>query len=88
LDAFARAMPVVTTTVGLEGIEARLDKDVLVADSEEVFASKVVSLLQDQDMQGQLAMNGRKLATECYDWKIALSKMDEVYRELETGGHE
>ena len=32
LEAFAYAMPVVTTTMGLEGIEAEPGKDVLVAD--------------------------------------------------------
>ena len=31
-EAFARAMPVVTTTVGLEGIQAQPGRDVLVAD--------------------------------------------------------
>jgi glycosyltransferase involved in cell wall biosynthesis len=84
LDAFARAMPVVTTTVGLEGIEAELDRDVLVADTEEMFASKVVHLLKDQDLQNQLALNGRRLAEENYDWKIALGKMDELYVSLES----
>ena len=39
LEAFARGMPVVTTTVGLEGIEAEPGVDVLVADSPEAFAA-------------------------------------------------
>lgn len=79
LDAFARAMPVVTTSIGLEGIEARVDHHVLVADSTEDFASRVIDLLKDQDLQNQLAINGRKLAEDTYDWKVALGKMEEIY---------
>ena len=46
LEAFARAIPVVTTTVGLEGIQAEPGKDVLVADSPYDFANAVLSCAQ------------------------------------------
>jgi polysaccharide biosynthesis protein PslH len=79
LEAFARAMPVVTTTVGLEGIEARPGEDVMIADTPAVFAQTVVELLRDRSLQSQLAANGRHLAECCYDWQVVLQKMDQVY---------
>lgn len=79
LEAFARAMPVVTTTVGLEGIQAEPGEQVLVADSVQAFAQDVVRLLQDPALQARLAANGRRLAETCYDWQVVLRKMDEVY---------
>lgn len=88
LEAFARAMPVVTTTVGLEGIEALPGRDVLVADAPEAFARNVVRLLRDPQLQRRLAENGRRLAEEKYDWQVILSKMDAVYQaasELQVG---
>jgi glycosyltransferase involved in cell wall biosynthesis len=79
LEAFARAVPVVTTTIGLEGIEARPGEDVMVADTPAVFAQMVVELLRDRSLQTQLANNGRRLAENSYDWQVVLQKMDQVY---------
>jgi polysaccharide biosynthesis protein PslH len=79
LEAFARAMPVVTTTVGLEGIEAKPGRDVLVEDDPAAFAAAVVRLLDDPAQAAQLAENGRRLAQERYDWQVVLKKMDAVY---------
>lgn len=79
LEAFAQAMPVVTTTVGLEGIEARPGHDVLVADTPEDFAVSVIKLVNDESLQMHLAANGRKLAENRYDWKVVLQRMDSIY---------
>jgi glycosyltransferase involved in cell wall biosynthesis len=79
LEAFAQAMPVVTTSVGLEGIDAITGEEALVADTPQEFAAAVVSLLRDQALQARLALNGRRLAECCYDWKIVLQRMDKVY---------
>ena len=79
LEAFAQSMPVVTTTVGLEGIDANPGEDVLVADSPEDFASAVVRILRDPLLQAKLAENGRRLAESHYDWKVVLQKMDQIY---------
>jgi glycosyltransferase involved in cell wall biosynthesis len=79
LEAFAHAMPVVTTTVGLEGIEAVPGEDVLVADSARDYANAVISLLTDAGLQEKLARNGRRLAVSRYDWRAVLQKMDQVY---------
>lgn len=83
LEAFARAMPAVTTTIGLEGIVAEHDKDVLVADTASDFAAAAVRLLQDKDLQNRLAENGRLLAVTCYDWQVALQKIAVVYAQAE-----
>ena len=79
LEAFARAMPVVTTTVGLEGIDARLDDEVLVADTPQTFASAVVRLLTDARLQETLASRGRRLAETRYDWQAVLGAMGNIY---------
>lgn len=82
LEAFARGMPVVTTTVGLEGIQAEPGTDVLVADTPEEFAQAAIRLLNDQDMQEQLSKNGRRLAQEKYDWQVVLDQLEKVYESL------
>ena len=79
LEAFARGMPVVTTSVGLEGIEAQPGRDVLVADTPSEFADAVNRLLLDAELQEQLAVNGRLLAESRYDWHSVLGRLDKVY---------
>jgi polysaccharide biosynthesis protein PslH len=86
LEAFARAMPVVTTTVGLEGIHAEAGRDVFVADTTEEFARAVVMLMRNPDLQETLAARGRRLAETQYDWQVVLKKMDSVYREIDPNG--
>jgi len=82
LEAFARAMPVVTTTVGLEGIQAKPGKDVLVADDPKDFASAVIRLLNDKALQDQLSINGRRLVESKYDWQVTLKDLEKVYRQV------
>jgi glycosyltransferase involved in cell wall biosynthesis len=79
LEAFARAVPVVTTTVGLEGIEAEPGRDVLVADTAEALAAAVVRVLRDPALAAELAVRGRRLVEARYDWRVALAGLDRVY---------
>ena len=78
----AQVGPVVTTTVGIEGIDARFGEDVLVADSPEDFAGSVITLLQDKELQQKLAINGRRLVESKYDWQVVLGELDKVYQRL------
>jgi len=82
LEAFARAMPVVTTTVGLEGIQAQPGRDVLVADRPADFADAVIRLLSDKALQTQLSTNERCLVESNYDWQVILKDLDNVYRQF------
>jgi glycosyltransferase involved in cell wall biosynthesis len=79
LEAFAYAMPVVTTTVGLEGIQAEPEHEVLLADTPKDFADRVSGLLENMGMQETLSINGRHLAETKYDWQVVLSAMKPVY---------
>lgn len=79
LEAFAYAMPVVTTTVGLEGIHGTPDHDVIVADTPADFANRTAELLENVSLQEKLATNGRELATDKYDWQAVLSAMRPIY---------
>jgi polysaccharide biosynthesis protein PslH len=81
LEAFAYGMPVVTTTIGLEGIDALPGKDLLVANSATDFANSVSRLLEDTALQEEFALNGRRLAETRYDWQVILSAMKPIYEQ-------
>lgn len=79
LEALSRGMPTVTTTIGMEGIEARPGEDLLVGDTPEDFASAVIRILSEPALRGRLSANGRRLATTRYDWKVVLQQLEAVY---------
>jgi glycosyltransferase involved in cell wall biosynthesis len=82
LEAFARGIPVVTTSIGLEGIEAIPGLDVLVADTPQDFAAAVIQIMNDDSLQRQLAERGRRLVEGHYDWRVALKRLGDVYDQL------
>jgi glycosyltransferase involved in cell wall biosynthesis len=81
LEGLARGMPIVTTSLGLEGIEARIGLDLLVADSATDFAAAVVALLRDPERQTRLGAAGRQLVEDYYDRRRVLGRLDQAYQE-------
>ncbi len=79
LEAFARAIPVVSTTLGVEGIDARPGEHLLVGDSPADFAAAVTRLLRDPAEARRLASAARRLVEERYDRRFALSRLDTIY---------
>ncbi len=68
LESMALGTPVVTTTVGCEGISATNHKDVEMADTAEEFAAEIIHLLENKEKRRHLAENARKLVEEKYAW--------------------
>lgn len=69
LEAFAAGLPVVSTPLGCEGIDARDNEHLLIADRARL-ADAIVALLGDPALGDRLAAQARTLARERYDWGI------------------
>lgn len=76
LEAFAAGTPVVSTSIGAEGLEAEDGVHLLVADSPADFAAAVVRLLEDGQLYEKLRRNARLLAEEKYDWQVLAKKFE------------
>lgn len=79
LEAFARGIPVVSTRIGVEGIDAHHDEHLLVADEPEELAAQVIRLLCEPETAARLARAGRRLVEERYEWRSALAGLDTVF---------
>jgi glycosyltransferase involved in cell wall biosynthesis len=79
LEAMAMGVPVVSTSVGCEGLDVRDGEHLLVADTPADFAHACAKLLKDQAMAKRLALNARGLILERYDAKVALPLLDLTY---------
>jgi len=78
LDAMARGMPTVTTSVGAEGIDLERGKHLLVADDPAAMAASIDSLLTDPQLWQQLQYNSRALINERYTWRQLFTRMHET----------
>lgn len=83
LEAFSLGVPVVSTTVGCEGIECRDGRELLVADDPKGFASCILRLLRDPSLCAHLADNARRLATGTYSWDVVCSKLPSYFDALQ-----
>ena len=85
LDALAAGTPVVTTSFGNEGIGARPGEELLVADTPEMFADAVITLLKDEAEGRRIAGNGSRFVAEHFSLEAVLERMESVYREVVRG---
>jgi glycosyltransferase involved in cell wall biosynthesis len=79
LNALAEGIPIVSTTLGCEGISVTDGKDILVADKPGDFAAAVLRVLNNHRLAQQLSRNGRRLAETKYDYRHACVSLDSVY---------
>jgi glycosyltransferase involved in cell wall biosynthesis len=69
LEAFAAGVPVISTPVGCEGIDAMPGGHLAVADRAD-FAAATIRLLARPDRARVLAVRARALVRESYDWRV------------------
>lgn len=68
LEALAHGLPVVTTTVGAEGLDVEPGRHVLMADRPEAMATACVAILRDGALRERLTREGYDLVAATYDW--------------------
>lgn len=66
LEAFGRGRPVISTTIGAEGITADPGQDLLIADTADAFADRIVDLMDDPPRAAAIATAGRRLVERDY----------------------
>lgn len=79
LNAMAMGLPVVSTTVGAEGIEVSNGENIVLADGAEAFAEAASHLLSNPDFAVRVAEGGRRLMRERYSWDRVGEKLLSVY---------
>lgn len=66
LEAGTCKVPLVSTTLGAEGIPVKDREHILIADTPQEFASAIIQLLDDEQLAGSLAQNCHDLVTRQY----------------------
>ena len=68
LESLALATPVVSTSIGFEGLNAEQGEGVLVADAPAEFAAHIARLMDEPERRRALGDAGRKVIESRYDW--------------------
>lgn len=79
IESMATGVGVVTTNLGIEGLEAKNNIHVLSSENEEEMPELILELLKNHSLYRKLTLNARKLIEEKYDWKRISQKLNEVY---------
>ncbi|WP_274057497.1 glycosyltransferase family 4 protein [Vibrio parahaemolyticus] len=82
LEYMALGLPTVSSTTGLEGLEAKPGKDILVADKPAEIVEKLVFLVNNPRSAEQIALSANKYVKEQHSWGAKLRPLSEKISEL------
>lgn len=77
-EAMAMGRPVVSTSLGVEGLDVTHDEHFLRADNTADFAASVLSLLDDRASRTRLAAAARALMEEKFSWSVVAKQFETI----------
>ncbi len=84
VDGWSWGLPIISTTIGAEGIGYSDGQDILIADTPEAFAQATIHLLQHPEAAQQLGQNGRATLEAHYDWRTVYQMWNDIYKEKDN----
>jgi sugar transferase (PEP-CTERM/EpsH1 system associated) len=82
LEAMAADLPIVSTQLGAEGIDARHGENILIADSDDDFTKSLLLLCENEPQRAHLARAGHVLVESQYDWSVLAARLRQAHEEL------
>lgn len=82
VESLAIGCPVVSTTIGAQGLDLDHEQHLLLADSGADFAGAVERILSDNSLRQQLADQGRQRTLDRYTWSALGGQLSDYYTAL------
>ncbi len=79
LQAMAMGRPVVSTSIGAEGIRVTNRQDILLADRADLFAQHIIQLITSSDFRVRIGDNARQVASNFYSWPRTVDMLETIY---------
>lgn len=81
-ETFASGLPVITTSIGIGGTDAKDGIHVVVRDDPSDIAEAAVNLIKDKSMYKKLATHAQKLVKDRYDWDVIAERLSNIYQDI------
>jgi glycosyltransferase involved in cell wall biosynthesis len=82
LESFAHRIPVVSTTIGADGLDVQNGVHLLLADRPEEFARACRRVIEDRALARRLADAAERRFLERYEWSTAKNRIQELVRDV------
>jgi glycosyltransferase involved in cell wall biosynthesis len=86
LDAWAMGKAIVSTSIGAEGLGARHDENMLLADDADAFAAAVTRVLGDEALRRRLGAAARHAAEARFSWTVIGENVRQLYDQVVADG--
>ncbi len=84
LEAFSHGVPVVSTTIGAEGLDAQSGRDLLIADTADAMARECLVLIESPERRAAIACAATALFEERFSEASLKRHFAPVYGDIET----
>ena len=78
LQAMAMKIPCIVSTLSNNAIHAPVDECVLIANTPEEYAEKILFLLSNPDKAASMADNAYRFVKAHFEWKVAVSELEKI----------
>ncbi|HSH04647.1 MAG TPA: glycosyltransferase family 4 protein [Anaerolineae bacterium] len=80
VDGWQWGLPIVSTSLGAEGVSTQHGETILIADDAPAFAQAAIQIMQNQDLAEQLRLNGRQWVETAYNWQRIYPQLNTLYQ--------
>jgi polysaccharide biosynthesis protein PslH len=77
-EAMAAKIPVVSTSVGAEGLDVRDGENIQIANSPEAFAERCIALLSAEEARRKQSQAAWEMVSACYSWDVVSRKFEQL----------
>lgn len=85
LEAMAAGLPVVSTSIGVAGLNLVNGKHALIRDDMKGLAEETIRLLDNKKLAKKIGRNGKKFIDKNFDWKQVVKLHDKIYKKALNG---
>lgn len=86
LEAMSMGIPVVTTSLGAEGLVVRNMENIIIANQPDAFSDAIVKLLSDRGLYTRISKNSRTTIEEHFSYRKGTERLGELLENLVREG--
>ena len=87
-EAMAAGLPVVSTSLGAEGLDCVHEKHLLIADTPDDFVNAICRIIEDKTLVQTMRQNARELVEAKYSWTRNAGLFVELIESMAPNGNQ